>query len=462
MKTIDVAIIGAGTAGINAQRAATRAGATAIMFDAGPLGTTCARVGCMPSKLLIAAAEHVHSAKHASDFGIAVGEIRVDGALVMRRVQGMRDGFVNATLVGIERIEANGGLVRENVEMLSPNEFMAGGERYSAKSIVVATGSTPWVPPPFRDLGALLLTTDQVFELETLPESLLVVGAGVIGMELALAFARLGVRVSVVEMDGRLAGISDPEIREYAYETFSQELDLNTNYQFKRVEVREGQVQISFHDDSNELRDEHFDFALMATGRKPKLSGMGLEMANLGSLQEIQASIDESTGQVGTSHFFMAGDVTGTHTLLHEAGHEGRMAGTNAAQWPTAPTPKARLTPLGVVFSDPQIATVGLDYSALPSDVLVASFDFKKQGRAKVLGRDQGLMKVYASRDTGKLLGATIFGPDAEYLGHLLAWSIESEKTAGEVLNFPFYHPTIVEAFQSVLRTIVKQVGEES
>jgi len=455
MQEIDVAIIGAGTAGITAQRAATKAGARAVMFDPGPLGTTCARVGCMPSKLLISAAEVAHSARVATEFGVRLGAIEIDGEAVMARVQQMRDEFVDSTISGLERVEAKGGLVRQAARLTSANTLTAGGQHYKAGAIVVATGSRPWTPPPYRQLGDRLLSTDQIFELPTLPESLLVVGAGAIGIELALAFARLGVRVTVVELEGKLAGVSDPNVRDSAYTIFSDELDLQTRHEFKSVLAENNQVRFQFVDDAGRARDERYEYVLVATGRRPNLEGLGLESLGLGAADDILASVDSATAQVGTSSLFLAGDVTGTRTLLHEAADEGSIAGENAARYPDEPREVRRPTILGVVFSEPQIATVGLAYDALPGNAAIAEYDFAGQSRAKVLGRAKGCLRVYAAPD-GTLLGATVFGPHAEYLGHLLAWLVDSGATASEALAHSYYHPTVVEAIQSVLRKLLR------
>lgn len=457
MKAVDVAVIGAGTAGINAQKAAAKAGASAIMFDPGPLGTTCARVGCMPSKLLIASAEVAHSAAVAKEFGIEVAGVSVDGEAVMARVQRMRDGFVGHTLEGIERTEGQGGLVREAVRFKSQTEIECGAESYRIKAAVIATGSTPWIPPPYRALGDRMLTTNDIFELPTLPKSLLVVGAGVIGVELALAFAKLGVRVTVVELEGRLAGLSDPVVRDCAYEMFSEVLDLHTNHEFVSVERDGDEVHLQFVDDTGTRRDERYEFALVATGRRPNLEGLGLEVLGLGTIQELLRTVNPATGQVGDSNLFMAGDVTGTMTLMHEAGYEGRVSGQNAAKYPEVAKPTPRLTPLGIVFSDPQIALVGPSFDELPEDVLIGEIDFAKQSRARVMGKARGVSRIYASPVDGRLLGATLLGPDAEHLGHLLAWTIEAGKTVKEALAMPYYHPTVEEGLRTALVGLAKQ-----
>ena len=190
---VDVAIIGAGTGGLVARRTAKAAGASVLMIDPGPFGTTCARVGCMPSKLLIAAADAAHHARTAAQFGIEIPEVNVDGAAVMRRVQSERDRFVGFVEDAIEDARKLGELRQGRAKITGPGRLTVDGtEAVAFNRLVVAAGSSPFVPPPFRGLEHLLLTNEDVFELEELPASLLVIGLGVVGLELGQAFAPVG------------------------------------------------------------------------------------------------------------------------------------------------------------------------------------------------------------------------------------------------------------------------------
>ena len=448
---LDVAVIGAGTSGINAWRAATAEGAKALMIDPGPLGTTCARVGCMPSKVLIAAAEAAHHARHGEVFGVRVEGVHVDPVAVMERVRRMRDMFVGKT---IERMGGDKRVLSAPGRFLDAHTIEVGDRRVVAKSIVIATGSRAVVPPPYRELGDALLTNENVFELARVPESLLVVGAGAIGLELGQAFHRLGSRVTVLDLEDRIGGLQDPLVAAKAREIFGEELDLQLRHQLRSV-VREGdRVQVRFIDDRGEERNESYQYVLAATGRRPQLDGLGLGAAGLDPLP----AVDPQSGQIGDSHFFLAGDVTGDRMLLHEAAHEGRIAGRNAALYPEIQRDE-RKVPLALVFTDPQIAVVGQRHDGIdPQRDLVAGLDFRFQARAKVLGRDRGQMQVYAS-PTGKLLGAEILGPDAEHLGHQLAWVIQRGLSAAEVVELPFYHPVIEEGLEGVLKALDTQVG---
>lgn len=208
----DVAIIGAGTAGLAAERAARKAGAKTLLIDDGFSGTTCTTVGCMPSKLLIAAANAAHRVRQASIFGIPTPAPTIDGPAVMVRLRKERDAFVAATLRTIEQIPS-GICVKARARFVDRTTLaLEDGCTVSAKAIVVATGARPEVPKLFDVLGDLVLTNETIFELHTLPRSIAVVGAGPLGLELAQALARLGVETEVFEQSDRLAALRDAEV----------------------------------------------------------------------------------------------------------------------------------------------------------------------------------------------------------------------------------------------------------
>ena len=212
----DVAIIGAGTGGLSARRAAEKEGARTLLIEGGPYGTTCARVGCMPSKLLIAAADAAHAARTAGGFGVVVPEVRVDGKAVLKRVRSERDRFVGFVVESTEGIDAAHRL-RGRARFEEPTrltvELSDGPVQVDARAVVIATGSTPFVPEVLHGLGDRLLTSDGIFEIDDLPESVAVIGTGIVGLELGQAFARLGVRVVVLGGDRTLAGLSDTVVR---------------------------------------------------------------------------------------------------------------------------------------------------------------------------------------------------------------------------------------------------------
>ena len=243
---VEVAIIGAGTAGMGAYRAARAHVDSVLLIEGGAYGTTCARVGCMPSKLLIAAAEAAHQARQAQAFGVQVQAVTVDGAAVMARVQRERDRFVSFVLETIDAI-APGDRLAARVKFQNANTLMTEhGQLIHARRVVIATGSMPVLPPVLKELGAHLLTNENVFDLPTLPTSLAVFGPGVLGLELAQAMSRLGVRVKVFGVGGGIASIQDPAIREDANQTFNHEFYLDASAQVKWVKETATGVDVNY------------------------------------------------------------------------------------------------------------------------------------------------------------------------------------------------------------------------
>lgn len=451
-RNVDVAILGAGTAGLSARRTAKKAGATALMIDPGPFGTTCARVGCMPSKLLIAAAEVAHSATEAAPFGIEIPEVKVDGPAVMKRVQAERDRFVGFVNDAIETAKEEGELLVGRGRVTGPGTLQVDDHtQVNFKRLVIATGSSSFTPPPFRGLEQVMLSNEEVFEMDDLPSSMLVVGLGVIGLELGQAFARLGVRVTLVGLGGTVGPLSDPAVKKEALEVFSRELDLHDDYTLHGIEPVEGGVQVRFRDSKGVERDELFEKVLMAAGRSPNLRNLGLDAMGIEADERGRYAIDPLSMQLGEHPVFVAGDVNGMRPLLHEAAHDGRVAGTNAARFPEVESPQRQVS-MGVVFTAPQIGMVGQSYAELQSCAAVSGeVDYGNQGRARVHRKNAGRVRVYADKDSGVLLGAELFGPDVEHLTHLMAWVVQRGLTVHEVLELPFYHPVVEEGLRTAL-----------
>ena len=457
---VDVAIIGAGTAGLSAYKAATKSGKgkSVVMIEGGPYGTTCARVGCMPSKLLIAAAEAAHTAEHMDPFGVHVdGEVRVNGKEVMDRVKRERDRFVGFVLDGVENIPAEH-------KLRGYARFVASGvlevddhTRINAKTVVIATGSSPSVPPPFKELGDRLVVNDDVFAWNDLPKRVVVFGPGVIGLELGQALSRLGVTVRVFGMSGSLAGISDLKVRQAAKKIFQEEFYLDPDARVLETKRVGDEVHVRYVRLDNSECVERFDYALVATGRRPNVAN--LDLANAGIEVNAQGipAFSRETLQIGELPVFIAGDVNNDVPLLHEAADEGHIAGTNAANYPDV-KPGKRTIGLGIVFTDPQIAMVGLGPDKLEKGSFVTGeLNFSGQGRSRVMLKNKGLMHIYADIQTRRFVGAQMVGPACEHLAHLLAWSGEQGMTIDQMLEMPFYHPVIEEGLRTALRdTAVK------
>jgi dihydrolipoamide dehydrogenase len=456
----DVAVIGGGTAGLAAYRAARAAGARAVIIEGGPYGTTCARVGCMPSKLLIAAAEAAHAPARFDDFGLRLdGAVRVDGPAVMARVKRERDRFVGFVLEGVEAIPA-ADRVHGYARFLAPHRLAVGTTtEVTFKRAVIATGSSPAVPAFLRPLGDRVVINDDIFDWDDLPRSVAVFGPGVIGLELGQALARLGVKVWMFGLGGLVGPFSDPGLRAYARKTFAGEFFLDADATVLGAEWTPGGARIRYVAADGIESHAFVDYVVAATGRTPNVKGLDLEKAGVEFGPGGVPVFDRTTMQCGSSPIFIAGDANADLPLLHEAADEGRIAGENAARFPLV-APGLRRSPIAIVFSDPQLAVVGSRFADLaPDTFVVGRVSFEDQGRSRVMLRNKGLAHVYADRATGRFLGAEMIGPDAEHIAHLLAWVHQLGLTVQEILELPFYHPVVEEGLRTALRDAQAQLA---
>jgi dihydrolipoamide dehydrogenase len=452
---VEVAIIGAGTAGMSAYRAARQHTDSVVVIESGSYGTTCARVGCMPSKLLIAAAEVNHQLEQAGKFGIEVSGSRVDGERVMQRVRSERDRFVGFVEEAVENWPAEHKLLGEAV-FTGPSTLQVGDHtEVRAERIVIAAGSRPAVPPPWYELGDRLLVNDDVFSWQTLPKSIAVVGTGVIGMELSQALARLGVKTHLLGMGNQFGPLSDPMVNAQVGRALAAEMSLSADAMVEAVKRTDNGVEVTYSENGQQNSIE-VDYLLAATGRRSNIDRLQLDKTGL----EIDAfgipDFNLATGQVADSSIFIAGDVSNAHPLLHEAADDGRIAGDNAGRFPELRV-RPRRAPLSIVFTDPQIMMTGATYHDLAAGgaaFAVGQVSFEGQGRSRVIGKNKGILRVYGEQGSGRFLGAEMFGPAAEHIGHLLAWSVQHNLTVQQMLDSPFYHPVIEEGVRTALRAL--------
>lgn len=457
---VDVAIIGSGTAGLSAYRSARAHGKRVVLIEDGPYGSTCARVGCMPSKLLIAAAEAAHTVATGAAFGVHAEGLRVDGADVMARVRSERDRFVGFVLDGIEQIPA-GDKIRGRARFIGPTRLQVDQHtEIAARSVVIATGSTPILPEAWRAVGERVIISDSVFDWTDLPASVAVIGSGVIGLELGQALHRLGVRVSVYARAGSVAQLTDPVVLKDAQAVLSDELDLHFQTEvvgLRRQDGDGGGVLLTSRDAAGQQREQSFDYVLVAIGRSPNVRELGLKLTGLALDRYDVPLYHPQTMQCGGSPIFIAGDVNAERPVLPEAADQGRIAGDNAARYPDV-QPGLRRTPLTVAFVEPQIATLGASYEELclshPGKFAIGAVSFENQGRSRVMLQNHGMLRVYGEFGSGRFLGAEMIGPRAEHLGHLLAWACQAGLTVDAMLDMPFYHPVVEEGVRTALREL--------
>lgn len=453
----DIVVIGGGTAGMGAFRNARLHSDNVYLIENNVFGTTCARVGCMPSKLLIAAAEARHHALHTDPFGVHLDKdsIVVNGEEVMRRVKSERDRFVGFVVTDVEewpadkRIMGSAKFIDEHTVQIDDHIQIA------AKSFVIATGSRPVILPQWQSLGDRLIINDDVFSWDTLPKRVAVFGPGVIGLELGQALHRLGVKVEIFGLGGIIGGISDPVVSDEAKAVFGEELKLHLDAKTEVKLDADGNVEVHWEQDG-EKGVFVAEYMLAAVGRRPNVDNIGLENINIDKDARGVPVADPLTMQTSIPHIFIAGDASNQLPLLHEAADQGKIAGDNAGRYPNIGSGLRRST-IGVVFTSPQIGFVGLKYAQVAAqyqtdEFVIGEVSFKNQGRSRVMLVNKGHMRLYAEKATGRFIGAEIVGPAAEHLAHLLAWVHQMKMTVPQMLDMPFYHPVIEEGLRTALR----------
>jgi dihydrolipoamide dehydrogenase len=307
----------------------------------------------------------------------------------------------------------------------------------------------------FEEAGDRLIVNDDVFYWDDLPASIVVFGAGIVGLEIGQALHRLGVRTKILSKFGLLGPLNHPEIIEYANKAFREEFYIDTDADVLQVKKVDDQVEVRFKDLDGVLQNEKFDYLLAATGRTPNVGNLGLYNTSLELDERGVPVFDRFTLQCGNSSIFIAGDADNDLPVLHEAADEGRIAGENAAKFPEVHAGR-RTAPLTVVFTDPQIALVGNSHNQLkvtPDCCFVTGrVSFENQGRSRVMLKNKGILHIYAEYGTGLFLGGEMFGPRAEHIAHLLAWAYQKRMCIPEMLQMPFYHPVIEEGLRTALR----------
>lgn len=466
-REVDVVVIGAGTAGLNAVAEVRKSGRSWVLVESGPYGTTCARVGCMPSKLLIAAADRAYQVATAADLGISAGPVSVDTGALFGRVRAERDRFVAGAVKSTTKLPEDQRL-HGRARLTGATTVLVERDGHDdieleTNAIVVAVGARPNVPPPFRDIMERVWISDEVFELDELPESLAVIGTGAIGLELGQALSRLGVKISFFSIDAAIGPLRDPAIQESVQQVFQDSraadaMDWHLEVDIKKARIsNKDAIELEWLDAEGDTHQQSFSNVLLAAGRTPQLAGLDLESAGV-KLNErgLPADWNPRTARCGDTAVFIAGDASHYRPVLHEAADEGRVAGQNAARYPRL-TAMVRRTPLAIVFSHPQMAAVGARFTELNADEIeIGTVSYGNQGRARVQNEHAGQVNLYAQRSSGILVGAELFCPGAEHMAHLMAWAVQQRLRVDELLNMPFYHPVLEEGLRTALRDLSK------
>ncbi len=450
----DVVVIGSGPGGyICAIRCAQLGLKTAIVEKYKSLGGTCLNVGCIPSKALLDSSEHYFNAVHNFDkHGILTGEVKVNPEKMFDRKKSVVDGISKGVsfLMSKNKIEVFQGIgsfvTPTSIQVVNDN-----GETtpIESKYFVIATGSKPIVPVAFNYDKKRVITSTEALSLNTIPKSMVVIGAGVIGLELGSVYARLGTKIDVVEFTDKVIGTMDTDCGKELQRVLKKEgFTFHLNHAVTEVQSDKKSVTVQFKQNGQEeIKKLEADYCLIAIGRRPYSDGLNAEA--IGVVIDEKGRIDVD-GHLRTTvpNIFAIGDVIKGAMLAHKAEEEGVfVAETIVGQHPHI---NYNLIP-GVVYTWPEVAAVGETEVQLKErgiEYKVGKFPFKALGRAKASGDETGFVKVLADKNTDEILGVHMIGPRVADVIAEAVVAMEYRASAEDIGIISHAHPTFAEAFK--------------
>lgn len=443
---VDVVVIGAGPGGYVSAIRAGQLGLDVALVDK-EYGGTCLNRGCIPSKALISATDTAHSAKHAEHMGIDA-EVNVD----MARLIDWKDGVVSQLTNGVEKLcKANkvalidGYAEFEDEETVNIDLADGGSHILSFNKAILSTGSRPLEIPGFEYADAPILSSTDALSLREIPDSLAIIGAGYIGMELAGVFAKLGTNVTVLEMlDSVMPGFDTDLVRPVKKHAQSLGVEFRLGEAAKEWhETTEG-VEVTTKRESDGTSSYEADRVLVAVGREPVTDTVGLENTGIEPSDRGFIDTDEQT-RTAVDNIFAVGDIVGEPMLAHKASTEGAVAAEVIAGRDV--TIDRQAVP-AAVFTEPEIATVGMSEEAASEaghSVAVGEFPFRASGRSLTLGNTDGFIRIVADGADGRIVGGQIVGPEASELIAEIGLAVETEATLHDMASTIHTHPTLSE-----------------
>lgn len=445
----DLAIIGGGPGGYVAAIRGAQLGMKVALIEKRPkLGGTCLNVGCIPSKYLLHVSELIESAKHeGSLLGISVDLSKINLKKIIQEKSKLIDGLSGgiAALMGknkITRFEASASFA-------SPQSLqLSSGETLKAKHFIIATGSQS-IELPFMPFDKThILSSDEILELETVPKSLLIIGAGVIGLEMGCVLARMGCEVKIIEALDSACPFFDPNISKTLTQSLTEQgLEFHFNMKVQQASVSGKKVSLLAQDADGKEKSFEAEKVLVAVGRKPFTQGLDLEKANV-QLDDRKRIKVNSCFQTTQSNIFAIGDVIDGAMLAHKASEEGVVVVEYLNKQKTCLNYQAIPN---VVYTSPEVACVGLTLKEAKEaglEVLVGKFPFKANSRAKASLADQGFVQLIFEAKTEHLIGMHMIGPQASELIAQGALAVNNQLTLKEIIHTPYAHPTLSEAIK--------------
>lgn len=457
MVEFDVAVVGAGSAGITAAEIARANGKSVVLIEQGRIGGECTWNGCVPSKALIRAARLRHDIARATEFGLHVDGVQVDFPAVMASVHEAVDTI--ARYEDRAQMERRGITVRKGrARFIARNALAIDGERVQADTIILCTGGRPSIPP-IEGLNAVpYLTNETLFQLRTLPRHLLILGAGAVGLEMGQAFRRLGSEVTVIDVASKLLPREDADIAALARELLEREgIRFMLGARVERVDLRfqggvagRNEVVVLETMVDGERRTLQGDVLLVATGRDPHTDGLGLD--TVGVAVGPRGIVVDDRLETTVERIYAAGDVTGLYPFTHVAAYQARIAADNA----TGKGNKAeyRVVPW-VIFTDPEIAHVGVTEQEARAqhgdNIQVVTLPYTAIDRAVIERRVEGMIKIIVGKKpligfalgAGEVIGAHLIGPLAGELVHEIVLSMQARTFSGRLAQAIHAYPTM-------------------
>ncbi len=443
----DVVVIGAGPGGYSAAFRAADLGLKTILIERYPsLGGVCLNVGCIPSKALLHAAKVIDDAEFFADNGIRFGKPEID----LEKLEAWKSSVVAKLTGGLQGLAKQRGVevVTGAAEFVDNHQLqVAGAEGERAirfRHAVIAAGSRPVAPPGFDLDHPRVMDSTDALKLEEVPKRLLVVGGGIIGLEMASVYHALGSEITVVELADRLMTGADPDIvKPFRKIIDKRYANIYLNTKVTDLVADDQGVTVKFEGDKAPAEDR-FDRVLVSVGRRPNSDGLNLQATDVELLENGCIQADEQM-RTAVPHIFAIGDLIGQPMLAHKAVHEGKVAAEVAAGEKSAFD--ARVIP-SVAYTDPEVAWVGVTQEQAKAEgmaVEVGSFPWAANGRSLSLGRDEGITKLIFDRDTERVIGAGIVGPNAGDLIAEVGLAIEMGADMHDIGLTVHPHPTLSE-----------------
>ncbi len=457
-EVFDLAIIGSGPGGYVAAIRAHQLGLkTAIVERDVRMGGTCLLRGCIPTKVLLHDAALLGKIRRASKHGFNTGEVEVDFSKVQKR----KSVIVTKLTKGVEFLMKKNEVVtyKGNATLTGPGHIAVEGSgsttQVRAKHVIVATGSEPKSLPGYDVDGQFVITNNEALDLESIPKSMVIVGAGAVGVEFASIYSSFGTRVTLLEVLPRLVPIEDEDVsKELRRALKKQGIDVHTEARLESAKVRKGALEVVFRTAKGEEKRVQAEKLLMATGRAPNTSGIGLEKLGVVTDDKGYVKVNDYM-ESNVPGVYAIGDIVPTPWLAHVASHEGvvaveRIAGRN-------PVPIRYDQVPGCTYCEPQVASVGLTEAAARAaghSVKVGKFPFSAIGKAMIEDATDGFVKVVADEKYGEILGVHMIGNGVTELIAEAVASIGLEATAEDLIHTIHAHPTLSEAVHEAMEDV--------